>query len=77
MTMARETPLHVHVGVFPRERHHVYASMARLTTNTLADVNTVVKVDEIQRIRFQRIGRFSRRLARRGSSMSLSVQICL
>ena len=50
MTMARETPLHVHVGVFPRERHHVYASMARLTTNTLADVNTVVKVDEIRQI---------------------------
>jgi len=40
----------VHVRVFPCERHHVYASMARLTTNTLADVNTVVKVDEIRQI---------------------------
>ena len=50
MTMARETPLHVHVRVFPCERHHVHASMARLTTDTLADVNTVVKVDKIRQI---------------------------
>src|SRR5262249_46511550 len=48
MAMAREAPLHVHVRVFPRKRHPIDAPVARLTTNTLADVDTEIKVDEVR-----------------------------
>ena len=48
MAMAREAPLHVHVRVFPCERHPIHVPVARLTTNTLADVDAVIKVDEVR-----------------------------
>ena len=50
MPMAFETPLHVHVGMFPCQRHQVHAAMTSFAANTFIHVDTVIKVDEIGKV---------------------------
>jgi hypothetical protein len=50
VTMTFDAPLHVHVRVFPRQRHEIHASMTRFASNAFVYMDTVIKVDEVGEI---------------------------
>ena len=50
LPVAIETPPHVELSRFPRERHLVYLTVASRATDALVQMNAVVEIDVIRQI---------------------------
>ena len=78
MAVAVEAPFHLQRVLLPREVHQVDAPVAGDASDAFVHVDAVVEVDEVRQIvHLDPLDRrLVRKLARTGSSIGLSIQIC-
>ena len=48
--MTGQTPLHVHVRRFPRQRHLIHPTVACFASHAFVDVDAVIEIDEIGKV---------------------------